>query len=322
MQNYIFAVDETPYCVWGIDLDERNLEFLNGIDSQYFEYLAKVNVEHLQGEHRQRAAIALRSGYHHGLETLFFLLSALIQAPSAPFAYCQKCYPKEIKSILKRIDNQEAILTRRGKQIISWEGLSESIHIYSNSDKARAKDTGQRFAKLWQMLARQYLDEKNDREYNNIKHGFRAKSGGFGIFFQPESSSGKLDLSKNPTSLGNSEFGSSFFMVESFSGKDPNFWVRRQLLNWNPEAIAYSLNLISMSINNVVSYLKIAIGIKPEEVIFIRPEASEYFDLPGKFNIGVTSANIDYVITKNDTKDFSREDIRYQLENSSIDKGD
>ena len=70
----MFAVDETPYCVWEEDLRERNLRFVESIDYRYFEYIATTHAANLEGEDQQRAAIALRTGYHHALETFFTLL--------------------------------------------------------------------------------------------------------------------------------------------------------------------------------------------------------------------------------------------------------
>lgn len=37
MQNSIFVVNEEPYCILEVDLLERNNEFLDGIDTEYFD---------------------------------------------------------------------------------------------------------------------------------------------------------------------------------------------------------------------------------------------------------------------------------------------
>ncbi len=140
MHHYMFAVNETPYCVWEHDLLERNMEFLNGIDCKYFEYVSEVNFAEIDGENKKRASIALRSSYHHGLETLFMLISALIQAPQAVYAYSLKCFPKDIKAIINKINRGETIYNKYGASRLSWEEISKSIHIYSNKDSSRAKE--------------------------------------------------------------------------------------------------------------------------------------------------------------------------------------
>lgn len=319
MEYYMFAVNETPYCIWEHDLKERSLEFLESIDCEYFDYLADVNYNQIDGENKQRAAISLRSGFYHGLETLFILISALIQAPEAAFAYCQKSYPKDIKEIINKLNKRSEILNKYGRRNFTWNELSEGIHIFSNTDKTKAKEIASCFAELWKSFASEYLDEKNDREYNNIKHGFRARSGGFGISIRKEIKSGVPDPNEKPMSLGYSEFGSSFFISEHFHSKsNPNFRARRQALNWTPEALAYSLNLISMSVNNVVSYLKLVNGVKPEEVIFRWPKEKDDFDTPWKFNVGVTSSNFDFVITENDIENYTREEILRRLKANNV----
>ena len=74
MQNSIFVVNKEPYCIWEIDVGERNREFLSGIDPEYFSYLAEI---HLNADDEKRAAIALRAAFHHALETLFSLIRCL-----------------------------------------------------------------------------------------------------------------------------------------------------------------------------------------------------------------------------------------------------
>ena len=81
MNRYPFAVRDQTYCVWDHHLRQRNETFLRSLDGQYFQYLIDVHVPKLEGENAQRAAVTLRAGYHHSLETMFSLLGALTQAP-------------------------------------------------------------------------------------------------------------------------------------------------------------------------------------------------------------------------------------------------
>lgn len=36
MERVEFVIDETPYACWDWDLRKKNLEFLDGIDADYF----------------------------------------------------------------------------------------------------------------------------------------------------------------------------------------------------------------------------------------------------------------------------------------------
>jgi hypothetical protein len=117
MQYSIFAVDETPYCVWKHDLKDRNLRFIESVDHEHFTYLAATLAPDLNGEYAQRAAIALRTGYHHALETLFTLLCASFRAPGCVVGWIQKCQTHQL-----RFSRQES--TRRTPQLVQLAWLT------------------------------------------------------------------------------------------------------------------------------------------------------------------------------------------------------
>lgn len=85
-----FVVDETPYCLWECNLARLNLTFLESIDPYYFQHVVETFAPMLEGEAKHYAAVALRSGYSHGLETLFALLCAFVQAPQCPAGWIIK----------------------------------------------------------------------------------------------------------------------------------------------------------------------------------------------------------------------------------------
>lgn len=109
MESTLFAVDEEPYCLWEYDTGERNLACLKGIDSQYFSFIAASNYAlfvdeqsknlidgELSGDNLQRAALAMRTAYHHGLETFFTLVCAGIQAPLCVHAWILLSAPQVV----------------------------------------------------------------------------------------------------------------------------------------------------------------------------------------------------------------------------------
>lgn len=180
MQYSVFAVDETPYCVWEHDLKERNLRFVESIDHGYFEYLAIAHAPNLEGETRQKAAIALRTAYHHALETFFSLLCAFVQAPGCAVGWIQKCQSGQLRSLVRKIqEGRHHLFNRAGLPTITWQVLSETINLFSCEDPSRTLESQRLYAILWSRFAADFLNDYHVKEYNSIKHGFRARAGGF-----------------------------------------------------------------------------------------------------------------------------------------------
>jgi len=93
-----FVVYDTPHACWDLELRRKNLEFLEGIDAEYFRYVAEMNVTHLESDNKHRAALALRLAYSQGLETLFALLGARIQAPHCVIGWMLAYENKELQT--------------------------------------------------------------------------------------------------------------------------------------------------------------------------------------------------------------------------------
>jgi hypothetical protein len=96
LQSRIFMVGDRPHEVWDWDLDKRNLEYLESLDPDYFLYVARTNYPNLEAEEskdRQRAATAIRVAYHHGLESLFSLVFAALQARHCVVGWMQVYTP-------------------------------------------------------------------------------------------------------------------------------------------------------------------------------------------------------------------------------------
>jgi hypothetical protein len=66
-----------------VDLPDGTWSIWDRVDPTYFDYVGRVNAEVLGTDEEQHAAMAIRTAYHHGLETLFALMFAAIQAPTA-----------------------------------------------------------------------------------------------------------------------------------------------------------------------------------------------------------------------------------------------
>jgi len=270
----VFLVDEIPYCLWSEkNPKELTIEFLDNIQPKFFEYQANTNLSKLNyKKHQQMAAIALRTAYSHGLETLFSLLCASIQAPHCVPGWMLFCKNKQLYSILGKINGAQPVdCMLRGD--VSWKNISSAVFAsLSLPDKGKEKNIKTGFANLWSKWSSDFIKENFSQEYNSIKHGFRIKPGENYIAFRSsKSSKGSL--------IGKSEFGSSFYSYD-FLGKSNNFQLVKNTRGWEPEAMVWGLHLISMSITNIVSAIKALNGIPASKVKFTYPSNIDMFSKP------------------------------------------
>ena len=167
--------------------------------------------------------------------------------------------------------------------------------------------------RLWKRFAKDFLDEDITNEYNSIKHGLRVSMGGFSMAIGLETTPGVLAPPDAMRSLGGSAYGTSFPVVRQLNDKD-NFQAIRQSMNWRPENLAYGLNLVSMSIHNIVRYLKKINGIGNQDATFRHPRDEADFDAPWRLSTGIERFNMDHVIDENSISTFSKAEIKLLLE--------
>jgi hypothetical protein len=274
LHRAVFVVDDIPYCLWS-EKNPRNLtiEFLDNIQPKFFEYQADVNLNKLNyKKRRQMAAIALRTAYSHGLETLFSLLCAAIQAPHCVPGWMLFCKNKQLHSLLGKINESKSIDCML-QNPISWENISSSIFAsLVLPDKKKEKNIKTGFAKLWSRWSSDFVKGDFVREYNSIKHGFRVEPGENHLAIRTTNST-------HATLLGKNEFGSSFYGYEKF-GNSTNFQFTKNTRGWEPEAMAWGLHLISMSITNIVSAIKSVNGIPATKLKFTYPSDINTFSDP------------------------------------------
>ncbi len=313
MQNSILVVNEEPYCIWEIDIAERNSEFLDGIDVKYFDYLLNA---YLDSEDEKRAAIALRATLHHAMETMFSLLGAYIQAPDCAYAWIAKCSNNNLRQLVKNIGSYpNTLFTKLNIEQVSWESISKKVFQCYKPDSDKNAQTAKLFALLWQRLSHELSDANHVNEYNSIKHGFRVRSGGFSLAVGLEHEYGVAPPAEEMKMIGSSEHGSSFFRIEPVGTSKRNRSIRskRTSINWKVEKVILLIQLVSMSINNIVSALKIANGKTAETCKFLRPEEDDFFDKPWSYGTGVISCNIDFVISEDDVFSTTRKELLERL---------
>lgn len=326
LQGAMFKVDSIPCCVWDLDLHERNMEFINSINPNYFEYLAQVHFGHIEGENKLLASIALKTAYYHGLETLFTLLCATLQAPNCVYGWTLKSRPHQVRSLVQKIKRgHNNIFNKLNLTYVSWYEVSRKIHNYLKGKVKDEDEMARSFSDLWLRFSSDFLNEMHISEYNSIKHGFRASPGGFGIAVGLEETPGVQAPPEKMHMVGRSEFGSSFLSIKEIDGvpctkSHPNFHVVRKSINWVPENLAHGLVFISMSINNVLSYLKILNGEDPTTCLFNYPENPDDFYKPWEKPVGVISGSVDYNISQKDIMRFSKEEILEKLSKFKAEK--
>ena len=310
----VFAVGEDPYCAWDYDHSGRTLEFLDGVDTEYFQTVASLFAEQLESEEGLAASVALRVSYHQGLEALFSLLAAAVQAPAAVPAWIAMCKTDDLKEIVVGLREGRSIFTHAGRVRVSYLALSESIHRFAWPDEVGDSSTANLFARFWSRLSSEFLDVTTRAEYNALKHGSRVVPGGFSLTIGIEDTPGVPAAADAMRSLGGSRFGSTFFVAERIGVSKQHLRTRRTSLNWTPISLARRLVLISMSITNVVGALRCGLGVEPGSVRFVRPDPRSAFDDVWADEPGVRSSTMDAVIQIDAADELSKDELIEILE--------
>jgi hypothetical protein len=315
-----FAVDETPYCVWDLNIRQLNLDYLNSIDPLYFEHLANIYEGFLEGEEKQYAATALRMAYSHGLESFFSLICAAVQAPECVVGWLLKYKIVELESVVRKITQWGRVYSKLKLDHVTWETLAEFFSPFDTGDAEKNFRIKQAFARLWEGFAHDFLEEKNRLEYNSIKHGLRVHMGGFYLAMGLETTPGVPAPPERMQVIGSSDFGSSYYVAERLSDRR-NLRIRRQSMNWNPENLFHALSLISTSTRNVLAVLKAMNGVPLSELQLSYPEDEEYFEEPWKRHGGVFSLSMNSPIHVSFINPLSKDQI-LSVYDQKADKGD
>lgn len=287
-----FVINETPYCFWSLDPIGQDLEFLNKTDPRYFEHVADLHSEALEGDQKQYAAAAVRIAYSQGLETLFAFLCAVAQAPDCVLGWFLRYQNRDLKEVVRKISNKEPIYTKLRCKRVTWSVISEVVFSkVQTGDDEKNKAIRDNFACLWRRFASDFLNKHHELEYNSIKHGLRARLGGFYLALGAEDTPGVSAPPEQMRVVGSSEFGSSFFFPEKLHDAR-NFTVSHQSLNWNPENFLYGLKLISISIGDVISFLKAFHGLPATDLKFTWLTDDAVYNEPWSRSSGITSMGL------------------------------
>lgn len=307
IEYFKLVTHNSAHCLWVEDVKEKNLDYLNRIDPRYFEFLASACVQMLEEDKQHYAAMALRTTYGHALETLFALLCATVQAPKCVFGWLLRYMGKDLYGLVKDITYKEPFLSPWIPKLTSWDDISKLVNIFTTGDAEKDLSLRSRFAKLWERLAHEFVDEFLSEEYNSIKHGLRGRPGGHFYAMGAEETFGIAPPLENMTVYASSQFGSSFYVSEKLHNRF-NFRVMEYRVNWNPENLYHAIKLISLSILNVVAFLKYDNGAPREQIKVFAPTDETYFEAPWKVNTGMNMGT-GSVIEEKDVVPFTAKEI-------------
>lgn len=296
MQSSIFAVNDEPFCLWEVNLPARTRAFLEGIDPEYFDYVLQA---HTSTEDEKRALVAIRLSLHHSIEALFSLLGSFVQAPDCPYAWIAKCSNSELREFAERVSKRDSsLITKLNIGGIDWSTIAGAVFSTYQPGTQRQTDTIECFARLWGALTGELVNQANVDEYNAMKHGFRARPGGFALAVGIEPSYGVAPPDSEMKTVGQSDFGATFLKIETIGPNRASRHIRsRQTsVHWSLERVVLLQQLVYMSINNVVTALKVVNGYAASTCRFLRPENDTDFEKPWSYGTGVTSINFDYVL--------------------------
>jgi hypothetical protein len=312
--GYAFAVADRAWCCWEYDHRARTLEFLDGVDPEFFSTMAEMLGAELDGDQALAVSVTLRMLYVQAIETLLGLLGATLQAPDAVAAWIAACTTQELDALTRMLLDGRPLLTQAGRQRVSFVELSEHVHRFCWPDETGDESTAARFGRFWRRLASDYLDDVVRAEHNALKHGHRVTAGGFSLAIGLEEASGVPAPAEAMRSLGASKFGTSFFRAERVGASRHHIRARRSSVNWSAVAMANRLLLIAMSIGNVVGALRCQLGVDPTTVVFHRPTDPAIFDDVWNESVGIRHSNMDSVIRIGREDEVPREDLLNELE--------
>lgn len=312
MQSSIFAVNDTPFCLWEVEPELRVRKFLDGIDVEFFDYSLQT---HLRTEDEKRALVAIRLSLHHATETMFSLLGAYVQAPDRPYAWIAKCSNSELRKFTERVRRGDStLISKLNLADISWASVSQAVFATYQPGTERHANTVKCFANLWTTLTGEFNNNTYVDEYNALKHGFRVRPGGITLAAGVEHEYGVAPYADEMKTIGSSQFGATFLKIESLGTvNDPHIRSRQISVNWSLERTILLHQLVHMSINNVVSALKVINNYKPGECLFLRPQDDEDFQKPWRHSPGVTSMSFDHTLDESLLPQITRADLLAKL---------
>ena len=283
IENVIFMVDTEPYCLWSTSSNQaRTLDYLARVDPGFFAYQGDVHRSRLRAEEKERSALALRLAYAHGLETVMSFLCAALQAPYCVPGWLLRCSNKQLYKIVNKLNHQEYVPSWLQLGPLDWQKVASEILKFLNlEDKAYQSFVVSQFGETWKAWAQDFSREMMQREYNSIKHGFRTTFGGFKMELERASGSEQThSLQEDQDRIIGGEYGTAFYDYVMVGDGKRHMQLQSKSSNWDPIQLWRKLHLISYSMFNIVSYLKLMNGASIDSLAVYLPKDKETFQNP------------------------------------------
>jgi len=293
-----FAIHTKPHCVWEWDLPDRNRQFLATIDPDFFTAQAAFASSHLDSAEKQHAALSVRLTYGLAAESFFAILFACLQAPDCVPGWLSSYQPTQLLQLVHAISNQQRIRSKISITASSWSGVATAVHRAVLLENSELGQTVARVGDFWSKLARDFTVKDERAEFNSIKHGLRLRSGGFSVRIGATPRPALSRQPKRMVSLGGSEYGSSFFRVEKLSDDGTHFRIRRHKRNWSPPNFLAAIDLMAMSVANIISSTKLHLGEDPSAAPFSFPNELSDFDAPWRPLTGPLASDMDRIVRR------------------------
>jgi hypothetical protein len=300
LHSLVFKVLDEPYCVWEEDVLGTNRRFLRGLDPDYFAYLTHI---HCAATDRKHASVALRISSHHGLETLFSLVGAFLQAPDCVYAWVGKCSTGALRDLVRRVTAKDSTLFRKLKvDEVSWNSVATAVFRTLEPGTEIQRAAIQQFTALWQGLAAEFSESLHIEEYNSLKHGFRVGNGGFALSIGPAAEGGEFPPDNEFQLVGRSDFGTSFVLIKPTTNNkgDRALKVSTVHVNWSFERLVRLNEAIFWSLKNITTALRAANGVDPGTPAFIVPGTTDHFDGVWRNDSGLLNMRQDSIVPAED----------------------
>lgn len=301
-----FAVVDEPYCVWEFNVPKRNIQFLKSLDPDYFLYIVGTNVDALEDEEdHHRAAMAIRMAYYQALEMFFSLACAWIQAPKCIYAWLEIAKTGDLRRLVRKVTENHSfplMLAKPSANNLSWLAFAKAVFTHiPESEKKEGNIKG--FSGAWARFSHDFLDPNNIAEYNALKHGARISSGGFTLAVGIEDQPGKAVPIEKCSVVGHSKWGSGFYKLEKLGPAEKSnrsYRSQKAVLNWTATSTAARVQLLAVSIHNLIGAILITNQVKPSTIKFSTFNDVSCFKEPWSSSVGVPNATIDFDIPNNE----------------------
>ncbi len=272
MQSVYLFVDEEPYLYHGENVDMENLEYIESINYNYFEKTSRIIYKEFKRKKDKDFAISIRLLHSHCSEHFFSILFASMQGYDAINVWLLLYTPKDLRELIRKTQSEIPFFRKFPDVKPNWESILNKIHFGLDFFNSFSKEV---ILKTVIELADRFNSETYFLEYNSIKHSLRNKFGSFQIEIGPL---------ENKVKINGGDYGSTFRKIERLSKNNKYHLSTSKIFSqWNPDRLFSEIQILSLLISNIKSFL-IAINCKePHKIEFKLPKTEflkDYQNLP------------------------------------------